>query len=296
MTMVIFFVVVLAQIVLFQFIAALANRSILTEETSQVTSSVPESVTKHARVAPIVRMGIGSTLACVALLALLGLTENQSAAKLLIAGVSAASAVAFGIAQATDRQVMRNLADAAPGGGLRRASLERRTTDKWYHTILEVIPLLVFVATAVYLLGTTGLSIGSETLSERPRILVYFGLQGVLMIAGLYRALRPVIGISSISHYIPSLRRNPEVSIQLGEELAGTQLRFFLIAKIGFSLLLGAMIVKNVLLATGSVAAAAWSAFGWCVLAVLAILYVYYFRRIGRISRQMQEQMGPANP
>ncbi len=37
MTMVIFFVVVLAQIVLFQFIAALANRSILMEEMSQVT-------------------------------------------------------------------------------------------------------------------------------------------------------------------------------------------------------------------------------------------------------------------
>ena len=296
MTMVIFFVVVLAQIVLFQFVAALANRSILMEEMSQVTGSVPESVTKHARVAPIVRMGIGGTLACVALLAILGLTENQSAAKLLIAGVSAASAVAFGIAQATDRQVMRDLADAAPGGGVRHASLERRTTDKWHLPVLEAIPLLVFVATAIYLLGTTGLSIGSETLSERPRILMYFGLQGVLMIAGLYRALRPVIGISSISHYIPSLRRNPEVSIQLGEELAGTQLRFFLIAKIGFSLLLGAMIVKNVLLATGSVAAAAWSTIGWCILAALAILYGYYFRRIGRISRQMQEQMGPANP
>ena len=296
MTMVIFFVVVLAQIILFQFIAALANRSILMEEMSQVTDSVPESVTKHARVAPIVRMGIGGTLACVALLAILGLTENQSAAKLLIAGVSAASAVAFGIAQATDRQVMRDLADAAPGGGVRHASLERRTTDKWHLPVLEAIPLLIFVATAIYLLGTTGLSIGSETLSERPRILAYFGLQGVLMIAGLYRALRPVIGISSISHYIPSLRRNPEVSIQLGEELAGTQLRFFLIAKIGFSLLLGAMIVKNVLLATGSVAAAAWSTIGWCILAALAILYGYYFRRIGRISRQMQEQMGPANP
>ncbi len=296
MTMVIFFVVVLAQIVLFQFIAALANRSILTEEMSQVTGSVPESVTKHAQVAPIVRMGIGGVLACIALLALLELTDDQLTAKILVAGVSAASAIAFGIGQTTDKRVMRDLADAAQGGGVRRASLERRALDKWYHPALEVLPLVIFVATAVLLLNTTGLSIRSEVLSERPRILVYFGLQGVLVIAGLYRALRPIVGISSISQYIPSLRRNPEVSIRLGEELAGTQLRFFLIAKIGLSSLLGTQIVKNVLWATESAAAATWSTLGWCILAVLMIAYGYYLRKIGKISRRMQEQMGSANP
>ncbi len=59
MTMVILFVVVLAQIILFQIISALANRSILVEEVSQVTGPVPESVTKHSRIAPMVRIGIG---------------------------------------------------------------------------------------------------------------------------------------------------------------------------------------------------------------------------------------------
>jgi hypothetical protein len=296
MTMVILVVVVLAQIVLFQFIAALANRSIIMEETSQVAGSVPETVTNHARIAPIVRMGIGGVLACVALLALVGLTHDQLATKILITGVSAVSAIAFGFGQATDRRVMRDLADAAPSGGVRRASLERRTHDKWYRPALEAIPLVIFVATAIFLLSTTGLSIESEVLSERPRILVYFGLQGVVVISGLYRALRPVIGISSISQYIPSLRRNPEVSIRIGEELAGTQLRFFLVAKIGLSSLLGVQIVKNVLWATGSAAAATWSTFGWCIIAVLAIVYGYYLRRIGKISRRMQEQMGSANP
>jgi len=296
MTMVIFVVVVLAQIVLFQFIAALANRSIIMEETSQVAGSVPETVTNHARIAPIVRMGIGGVLASVALLAVLGLTDDQLTTKILIAGVSAVSAMTFFIGQSTDKRVMRDLADAIPSGGVRRASLERRTNDKWYRPALEAIPLVLFVATAIFLLSTTGLSIGSEVLSERPRILVYFGLQGVLVISGLYRALRPVIGISSISQYIPSLRRNPEVSIRIGEELAGIQLRFFLVAKIGLSSLLGVQIVKNVLWATGSTAAATWSILGWCILAVLMIAYGYYLRRIGKISRRMQEQMGSANP
>jgi len=296
MTMVIFVVVVLAQIVLFQFIAALANRSIILEETSQLAGSVPETVTNHARIAPIVRMGIGGVLACAALLAVLGFIDDQLSTKILIAGVSAVSAMTFFIGQATDKRVMRDLADAIPSGGVRSASLERRTHDKWYRPALEAIPIVVFVATAIFLLGTTGLSIGSEVLSERPRILVYFGLQGVLVIAGLYRALRPVIGISSISQYIPSLRRNPEVSIRIGEELAGTQLRFFVVAKIGLSMLLGVQIVKNVLAATGSAAVATWSTLGWCILAVLMIAYGYYLRRIGKISRRMQEQMGSANP
>jgi hypothetical protein len=296
MTMVIFVVVVLAQIILFQVISALANRSILMEEVSQLTGPVPESVTRHSRIAPMVRIGIGGALASVALVALFGLEESQNTARILIAGASAVSAVAFGIAQATDRQVMRDLSDAAPGGGVRHASLDRRTHDKWYHPVLEVIPIVIFVSTAIFLLSTTGLSIRSEVLSDRPRILVYFGLQGMLVIAGLYRALRPVIGISSISQFIPSLRRNPEASIRLGEELAGTQLRFFLIAKICLSSLLGVQIVKNVLWATGSAAAATWSALGWCILAVLAIAYGYYLRRIGKISRRMQEQMGSASP
>jgi len=296
MTMVVFVVVVLAQIVLFQFIAALANRSIIMEETSQMAGSVPETVANHARIAPIVRMGIGGVLASVALLAVLGLTDDQLTTKILIAGVSVLSAIAFGFGQATDRRVMRDLADAAPSGGVRRASLERRTLGMGYRPALEAIPLVLFVATAIFLLSTTGLSIGSEVLGERPRILVYFGLQGPLVIAGLYRALRPVVGIASISQYIPSLRKNPEASIRLGEELAGTQLRFLLMAKIGLSALLGTTIVKNVLWATGSTAAATWSTLGWCILAVVMIAFGYYLRRIGKISRRMQEQMGSANP
>ncbi len=296
MTMVIFVVVVLAQIILFQFISALAIRSILVEEVSQVTGLVPESVTKHSRIAPMVRIGIGGALACVALFALFGLGESQYTAKILLAGVSALSAAAFVIGEASDRRVMRDLSDATPGGGVRTASLERRTLDKWYRPALEVIPIVIFVATAVFLLSVTSLPIGSEILGERPRILVYFGFQGALVIGGIYRALRPAVGISSISQYIPSLRRNPKVSIRLGEELAGTQLRFFLIAKIGLSSLLGVQIVKNVFDATGNAAAATWSTLGWCILAVLAIMYGTYLRKIGRISSRMQEQMGSSNP
>lgn len=295
MTMVILVVVVLAQIILFQVISALANRSILMEEASRLTNPVPESVTRHSRIAPMVRIGIGGALACAAMVALFGFGESRNTAGILLAGASAVSAVAFIAGQASDRRVMRDLSEAAPGGGVRHASLVRRTHDKWHHPILECVPIVIFVATAIFLLNATGLGIGSEALSERPRVLVYFGLQGALVIAGLYRALRPVIGISSISQYIPSLRRNPEVSIRLGEALAGTQLRFFLIAKIGLSSLLGVQIVKNVLGTTGSAAAATWSIVGWAILAALVIAYGYYLRRIGKISRRMQDQMGTAN-
>ena len=295
MIMVILVLVVLAQITLFQFLAALANRSIIIEEVSRLTGTAPNSVTDHARIAPIVRMGIGGALACVALLALFGLTDQPFTAKIVILGVSAVSAAVFAFGQVKDRGVMRDLADAASGGGVRQASLARRTLDGWYHPALEVIPLVVFIATAVFLISTPGFAAGAEQLGEQPRILVYFGLQGLLMIGGLYRGLRPVVGIRSITQYIPSLRSNPEVSIRLGEELAGTQLRFFLVAKIGFSLLLGSLVAKNVLTAAGSSAAAPWSILGWCIVGVLVVMYGFYFSRIGSISRRMQKQMDPAN-
>jgi hypothetical protein len=290
MTLVILVLVVLAQITLFQVLAVLANRSIVLEETSRLTYSIPRSVTDHARKAPVVRMGIGFFFACVVLLAAFGPIDDRLTAQMLIVGVSVGSAVVFAVSQERDRRVMRDLADADPDGGLRRASLERRGRG-WYHPAMEALPLLVFVATAVFLLNV-GFVSGSVFTGDRTRVLVYFGLQGAVVAWGLYRGLRPEAGVASIASYIPSLRRNPEVSMRLGDQLEGTQLRFFLLVKIGISAMLGAMVVKNVLRATGNAAAASWGVLGWCIVAALVVVYAFYFRRVGQITRQMQDQTG----
>ena len=95
MIMTILVLVVLAQIVLFQFIAALANRSIIRQELRSMSDSVPGSVTDHARRAPTVRMALGFGLGCIALIPLTGLVGGPVAGKLLLVAVSVISAVAF---------------------------------------------------------------------------------------------------------------------------------------------------------------------------------------------------------
>ena len=297
MTMAILALVVLAQIALFQFIAALANRSIIRQELRYTESPAPEPVTDHARRAPIVRMALGAVLACLAILPVTGLTAALATGKLLLVTASVISAIAFVVALAKDRKMMRLLADTMPGGSVRRASLERRTLSQWYHPALEAIPIVIFVATALFLINTPGLvftgsnGIDSNVSSERSHVLILFGLQGLLVFGALYRSIRKGVDVESMAQHIPSLRKRPEVSLRLGEQMAGTQLRFFMLAKIAIASLLGAAVVGKVLEATGHPAATMWLVFKWCIIGVLLVGVFFYMRRVGNISRQMQREM-----
>ena len=301
MTMAILALVVLAQIVLFQFVAALANRSIIRQELRSTNGPVPGPVTDHARRAPTVRMALGVVLACLAILPLTGLTGAAVTGRLLIAAVSVISAVAFVVALSKDRKVMRLLADTMPGGSVRRASLERRTLSQWYHPAFEAIPIVIFVATALFLISTPGLvftgsnGVDPEVASERSHVFVLLGLQGLLVFGALYRSIRKGVDVDSMAQHIPSLRKRPEASLRLGEQMAGTQLRFFMFAKIAIASLLGAAVVENVLEATGHPAAMMWDVLGWGIVGVLMVSFFFYLRRVGRISRQMQQEVELTN-
>lgn len=301
MTMVILALVVLAQIALFQFIAALANRSIIRQELCSAESPVPEQVTDHAQRAPIARMTLGAVFACLAILPLTGLIGAQGTGKLLIAAASIMSATAFVVALAKDRKMMRLLVDAMPGGSVRRASLERRTLSQWYHPAFEAIPIAIVVATALFLISTPGFvftgsnGVDPDVSSERSHVIVLYGLQVLLVFGALYRTIRKGVDVDSMAQHIPSLKKRPEVSLRLGEQMAGTQLRFFMFAKIAIASLLGAAVVENVLEATGHPAATMWDAFGWSILGVLLVGFFFYMRRVGKISRQMQQEMELTN-
>ncbi len=296
MTMAILALVVLAQIILFQFIAALANRSIIRQELSSAEGPVPGPVSDHARRAPNVRTSLGAVLARLAILPLTGLTGAAVTGKLLITAVALISAGAFVVALAKDRKVLRVLADTMPGGSVRRASLERRTLSQWYHPAFEAIPIVIFVATALFLINTPGLvftgsnGVDSEVAGERSHVFVLLGLQGLLVFGALYRSIRKGVDVDSMAQHIPSLRKRPEASLRLGEQMAGTQLRFFMFAKIAIASLLGAAVVENVLEATGHPAAMMWDALGWGIVGVLMVSFFFYLRRVGRISRQMRQE------
>jgi hypothetical protein len=219
----------------------------------------------------------------------------------LIAAVSVISAIAFVAALAKDRRMMRLLADTMPGGSVRRASLERRTLSQWYHPAFEAIPIVIFVATALFVINTPGLvftgsnGVDSNVSSERSHVLILFGLQGLLVFGALYRSIRKGVDVESMAQHIPSLRKRPEVSLRLGEQMAGTQLRFFMLAKIAIASMLGAAVVGKVLEATGHPAATTWDAFGWGIIGVLLVSFFFYMRSVGKISRQMQQEMELTN-
>ena len=137
MTIAVLSVVVLAQIALFQFMSAFANRSLILQELRSLDGPVPDRLAEHSRRAPIVRMALGTVLGCLALLPLTGLLIGPGFGKLLLVVVSITSAIAFAFANARDRKMMRLLVDHLPGGGVRRASLEPRSLRQWYHPALE---------------------------------------------------------------------------------------------------------------------------------------------------------------
>ena len=297
MTIAVLSVVVLAQIALFQFMSAFANRSLILQELRSLDGPVPDRLAEHSRRAPIVRMALGTVLGCLALLPLTGLLIGPGFGKLLLVVVSITSAIAFAFANARDRKMMRLLVDHLPGGGVRRASLEPRSLRQWYHPALETIPIVLFIATLLFLVSDPEfITTGQADLSgDRLHVLLLFGLQGLIVFGGLYHSLRKGVDVESMATHIPSLRKRPEVALRLGEKLAGTQLRYFMFAKIGVASLLGASVVEKVFKATGNPGASLWDAIGWVLLAVFLIGFVFYLKKVGKLSRRMQQEMELAN-
>ena len=301
MTIAVLSLVVLAQIALFQFVSAIANRSLILQELRSLDDPAPARLAEHSRRAPIVRMVLGTVLGCLALLPLTGLIIGPGLGKLLLVVLSITSAIAFAYANARDRKMMRLLVDHLPGGGVRRASLEPRSLRQWYHPALEAIPIALFVATFLFLVGNpefimTGQASANTDLSgDRLHALLLFGLQGLIVFGGLYHSLRKGVDVESMATHIPSLRKRPEVALRLGERLAGTQVRYFMFAKIGVALLLGAKVVEKVFEATGNPSASFWDAIGWGLLAVFLVGFFFYLRKVGTLSRRMQQEMDLAN-
>ena len=296
MTLGILFLVIFAQILLFQIMAALANRTVMQQELRALDRPAPRALTDHIERAPRLRVTLGVLLGCVAALPLFGIPSDPGLGKLLLALVSVGSAIGFARAQVQDRAMMRLLADQFPGGGLRRASLEPRSLRQWYHPVLEVIPILIFVATGVFLLGATGFGFTDPGSTDvvatggRTHVFVLFGLQGLFVFGGLYRSIRKSVDVGSMAQYIPSLRNRPADSLRLGGQLAGTQLRFFMFAKVAIALLLASTIIEHVYEATSQTGAALWDAVGWSMVGVLLIGFFFYLQKVGRISRRAQQE------
>ena len=291
MTIVVLSLVILFQIGLFQFLAVLANRSIFQQELQLLGALAPDRLTNHARRPPVLQLGLGLILGCLVLLPLFGLPSDPVLGKLLLVSVSLISAIGFFFTRARDRAMMSLLIGYTPEGSVRRASLKCRSLRQWYHPAIEAIPIVIFVATLLFLTRVPEFIAADEPAftAGRMYILTLYGFQGLLVFGAHFYALGKGVDVNSMATYLPSLRRQPEVALRLGEELAGTQVRFFMFMRIGVAALLGTTIVEKVFAAIGNPGVFLWQAIGWGLIGVLLISFFFYLRKVGRISRQMQK-------
>ncbi len=284
--------VVLCQVGLFQILTALANKSLLHKEFGLLETPVPDRLAKHNRQAPVRRIVLGIILACLILLPLSGLAISLVAGKILLVSVSTVSALAYGLENNRDRRMMGLLARHTPNGNRRCAALEPRSLRQWYHPALEMIPLAFFVATLLFLTRTPAFITADETIfpAGRTVLLALFGLQGLLVFGSQYYALRKGVDVKSVAAVIPSLRQRPETALRLGEEMAGTHVRFFMFLRVGIAAILGVTIVKKIFAATGNPGLGLWEVVGWVLAGVQIMGFALYLKKVGSISRLIQHE------
>ena len=66
-------------------------------------------------------------------------------------------------------------------------------------------------------------------------------------------------------------------------------------AKIAVASLLGASIVEKILDATGRAGASFWDIMGWSIVGLLLVGFFFYLRKVGNVSRRMQQEMELTN-
>ena len=72
-------------------------------------------------------------------------------------------------------------------------------------------------------------------------------------------------------------------------------MRYFMFVKVGVASLLGAAGVEKVFEATGNPGAPVWDAIGWGLIAVFLVGFFFYLRKVGKLSRRVQQEMELAN-
>lgn len=278
--------VVIGQIAVFQFAAVAFTRSLFAALLGYPSDPLAGESATYLRKASRYRFILGGVLLVFALASLIGLPADATTRKLLLAVVSLTSSGAFAYASVKDRRAVRSMRKALPESGVRRASLQPRAVSHWYGTAWEILPIAILLATVVLTI-TLGRRLGYIT----TKMWVLQILQAAFVIGALVYTIRHGIAVPNVSSRLPMLRDRPELALEFGERLAAREMQYFMVAKIGVTLLLGVGTVHVGLEALEHSAAPLLNAAKWAIIGLLLALFTAFVLHIVALTRRMQSQI-----
>ncbi len=279
--------IILGQIVVFQFLSVAFVRSLFAAHLTHPPEPPSGAAADHLGKARRHRFALGTILLIPVLIAFFGLPNDPGLRKLILAAVSLVSSVAFAGASLIDRRALRTLRDALPDASVRRASLQPRSLSQWYGRSWEIVPLalvLLTLAVAITLVHRLG-HIPTE-------MWVLQILQAAFVLGALVYTVRQGATVPNVSLRLAMLRDRPEVALEFGEHLAAREAQYFMAAKIGVALLLGINTLEVALKALGHPAAAVADAVSWVVVGVLVLMFGGFLLQIITLAKHMQRQVG----
>lgn len=279
MTFSMLLLVILVQIAIFQFLSLSFTRSLFVARIGEPVGPEADRVAHYLARAKQLRFGFGSFLLAACLVIAAGVLSGPSA-KIALAVVSVTSSVAFTGAIIRDRREVHAMLQDRPDGAVRLASLRPRRLRQWYHPAWETLPVAISVATVAFLVVWD-----ARGYPVRPGILAFLALQIAFVFGALLYTVRYGTTARN-SSALSSLRRQPELALELGERLLGAELRYFMIAKVGVALLLSATIVHLAMVDAGNALEPAFKTVRWLLAGALLVAFAAYVARVGMLTKR----------
>jgi len=274
--------IVIGQITVFQFAAVAFTRSLFTAMLGHPPDPLARESALYLSKASRFRFALGAALLLLTLATLIGLPADPAMRKLLIAFLSLTSSGAFAYASVTDRRTVNSMRQALPESGVRRASLMPRAAFHWYRAAWEILPIAILLATVVLTI-VLGRRLGHIT-TEMWGLQI---LQAVFVIGAFVYTLRHGVAVPNVSSRLAMLRDRPELGLEFSERFAARERQYFMLAKIGVTLLLGVSTVHSGLEALNHEAAAPFDTMTWVIVGVLLVLFATFVLQIVTLTKRV---------
>jgi hypothetical protein len=269
------FIVIGAQVVVFQLLATRWSRSL--PEFLVGSRDLPETV---AAAVARYRIDVGSArrvfgvvlLAAAAATAFLpGIGEGPR--KLGLAAISLLSALGLVFSFSRDRRELAQISMTLPEPETRTASLRRRSLWEFYPPAWEMIPPAIFLATVGFTCWT---ALTSPHRSVETGWVLLPLLQAAFVAAGFLFSRRYAEERVGLSQRARAHLGTPEDALKLDRRLQSLELRALLGSKIGVTLLLALSQVEQLIASSGREQPEILALASWAVVAALLLLFAAY--------------------
>ena len=288
MSLEILIVVVVLQVLTFQFGVARLSRALPDSliGTENLPTPVAEGVASFKQSVGRLRYPMGALLVVATIIVAYLLPLGPGGAKLSLATISVISAAACAIGYLHDRRKIAAIAADLPEPSVRTATLQRDSLRLHYSPVWESLPLLILLATVVATLWTW---MGPEPAGTASRgdLVVLPIVQGVYVFACLTFTLWSVRSGSRLPQKSKAFLGTPERAVGIENALSQVELRFFMIAKIAVALMFGLMQLDQILVYTGRQVPLVLDLSPWILLVLLLGLYLTFMVKTSRVSKAL---------